>query len=306
VAQSGSGVLIHLNLARELSWAIVDSAKISQVLQNLILNGIQAMRGTGHMDIVARNVEISLQNGRLAPGRYVEVSVRDRGCGIPPENLHRIFDEQFTTKKDGNGIGLTTCKRFVEEHNGDIRVSSMVNIGTEFAVYLPATERKEVVEERKTQGPLANGVGTVLVVDDETGLRRISSAILKQCGYKVHEVASGEDAVRAYQQLARSGNRVDLVVMDLTLRGGMDGEQAMQEIHRMDPNAKVIASSGALVEETRRAYLTAGFVDILPKPYEASDLADAVHRALEPGHSSDGKQQAAPQTLQRENFFTHV
>jgi signal transduction histidine kinase/ActR/RegA family two-component response regulator len=280
VTQSGSGVLIHLNIARDLSSSVVDTVKISQVFQNVILNGIQAMRGAGHMDIVARNVDLAQPNGRLAPGKYLEVSIRDRGCGIPEENLHRIFEDHFTTKKDGNGIGLTTCKRFVEEHQGDIRVSSMVNIGTEFAIYLPATDSKPQTVERKPQTAIQMGSGTVLVVDDETGLRRITSAILKRCGYRVHEVSTGEEAVRAYQQLCRNGGHVDAVVMDLTLRGGMDGEEAFTKIRTLDPDARVIASSGGLLEETRRSYLAAGFVDILPKPYEATDLAASVHRAM--------------------------
>ena len=290
LTQSGSGVLIHLNISRDLSWAVVDSAKVSQVLQNLILNGIQAMKGVGHMDIVARNVELAQPSGKLAPGKYLEIMVRDRGCGIPQDNIGRIFENLFTTKKDGNGIGLSTCRRFVEEHQGEIRVSSMINIGSEFAFYLPSTEHKTAPVERKAQVPIINGAGTVLVVDDESGMRSISATILKHCGYRVHQVSSGEDGVRAYQQLGRAGDRVDLVLMDLTLRGGMDGEQAMREIRMMDPDAKVIASSGALVEETRRAYLNAGFVDILPKPYEASDLACAVHRAL---HSKRPTQRAA-------------
>jgi len=156
----------------------------------------------------------------------------------------------------------------------------MVNVGTEFAFYLPSTKKRQQEEERKTRSTLLNGAGTILVVDDEADLRRISSTILKHCGYRVFEASSGEEAVRAYQHLRRSGNEVDLVVMDLTLRGGMDGEEAFREIRTIDPDAKVIASSGGLVEETRRLYLNLGFVEILPKPYEASELSVMVHQVL--------------------------
>ncbi len=280
VAQSGSGVLIHLNMPKDLWWAMVDATKISQVLQNLILNGIQAMQGAGHMDIVARNVEVPQQSGKLAPGKYVEICVRDRGCGMSQDHLARLFRENFTTKPDGNGIGLTSCKRFIDEHNGDIRVSSMKNIGTEFTFYLPASAGTIEVKLPVQANALMQGIGTVMVCDDEIGLRKISAAILKRCGYKVYEASSGEEAVRAYQHLMRAGDEVDVVIMDLTLRGGIGGEEALREIRMLDPNAQVIASSGDLVDETKRAYLAMGFADILPKPYEAKDISAAVHRVL--------------------------
>jgi len=293
VAQSGSGVLIHLNMAKDLWWAMVDATKISQVLQNLILNGIQAMQSTGHMDIVARNVEVQQQSGKLAPGKYVEICVRDRGCGMSQDHLARLFRESFTTKPDGNGIGLTSCKRFIDEHNGDIRVSSMKNIGTEFTFYLPASAGTIEVKPPVQSNTLMQGVGTVLVCDDEIGLRKISAAILKRCGYKVYEAASGEEAVRIYQHLMRSGDEVDVVIMDLTLRGGIGGEEALREIRMIDPNAQIIASSGDLVDETKRGYLAMGFADILPKPYEAQDISSAVYRVLNTRTRTAEKRSAA-------------
>lgn len=281
VAQSGSGVLIHLNLPKDLWVAVIDAAQISQVLQNLIINGIQAMQGAGHMDVLARNVELAEQSGRLAPGRYVEVCVRDRGCGMTQATLQRLFLEPFTTKPNGNGIGLTTCRDFIDEHHGDIRVSSAPNIGTEFTFYLPASDNRPVeVETRPVGADLITGAGTVMVCDDELSLRKITAAILKRCGYRVYEASSGEEAVCCFQQLMRSGDEIDAVIMDLTLRGGINGEEAMREILAINPEAKVIASSGDLVEESRKGYLAKGFSDILPKPYEAHDIAMVIHRVL--------------------------
>ena len=292
VAQSGSGVLIHLNLPKDLWTAVVDAAQVSQVLQNLIINGIQAMHGAGHMDVLARNVELTEQNGRLAPGRYVELSVRDRGCGMTPETLQRLFVEPFTTKPNGNGIGLTTCRDFIDEHKGDIRVSSTVNIGTEFTFYLPASENRPVENDRRANNDLITGTGTVMVCDDEISLRKITAAILKRCGYRVYEASTGEDAVCCFQQLMRGGDEVDVVIMDLTLRGGINGEEAMREIRAIDPNAKIIACSGDLVEETRSPFISKGFADILPKPYEAPDLAHVVHRVLNSNRLKTGDQPA--------------
>ena len=280
VAQSGSGVLIHLGLPKDLWTAVVDAAQISQVLQNLIINGIQAMHGAGHMDVLARNVELKEQNGRLAPGSYVEVTVRDRGCGMSAETLQRLFIEPFTTKPNGNGIGLTTCRDFIDEHQGDIRVSSALNIGTEFTFYLLASSHRPAVMAPKTNLDLVMGSGTVMICDDEVSLRKITAAILKRCGYRVYEASTGEEAVCCFQQLLRSGDEVDVVIMDITLRGGINGEEAAAEILAINPSAKLIACSGDIVDESRHAFLAKGFTDILPKPYEASDLADVLHQVL--------------------------
>jgi len=281
VAQSGSGVHLHMHLPKDLWWAVVDVAKITQVLQNLIINGIQAMDNNGYMDVVARNVIVPAGHGMLPSGPHLEILVRDRGCGMPPDVLARILKEAFTTKADGNGIGLTTCRRIIEEHTGKIHISSMKDIGTEVTFWLPATQPQlQTKKPLPTSNSLRSGVGTVLVVDDEPRLRHVVVAVLKQCGYRVFEAASGEEAVSAYCHLMRHQDEVDLVIMDLTLKGGLTGEDALREILALNPSAKVVASSGGLVLETRQTYVDLGFCDILPKPYLAPDVAEVVHRQL--------------------------
>jgi len=281
VAQSGSGVHLHMHLPKDLWWAVVDVPKITQVLQNLIINGIQAMDNHGYMDVIARNVIVPDGHGMLPSGPHLEILVRDRGCGMPPEVLSRILTESFTTKPDGNGIGLTTCRRIVEEHTGKIHVSSMKDIGTEITFWLPATQPQLTTKKAlPTSKTLKSGVGTVLVVDDEPRLRHVVVAVLKQCGYRVYEASSGEEAVSAYCHLMRHQDEVDLVIMDLTLKGGLTGEDALREILALNPSAKVVASSGGLVLETRQTYVDLGFCDVLPKPYLAPDVAELVARQL--------------------------
>lgn len=288
VAQSGSGVTLHMHLPKDLWWAVVDGAKITQVLQNLIINAIQAMNNVGYMDVLARNVVVPSGHHQLQPGPYVEVLVRDRGCGMDPEVARKVFQEAFTTKPDGNGIGLTTCRRIILEHAGHIVASSMKNVGTEITFWLPATQPRaeETAPPRPASHGLQTGVGTVLVVDDEGRLRQVVLAVLKQCGYKVYEAESGEQAVTVYRSLLLENEHVDTVIMDLTLKGGLNGEEAMKAIKALDPAARVIASSGGMVEEARETYLAQGFDDILPKPYLAPDVAAAVHRVL---HQTKGK-----------------
>lgn len=287
LAQAGSNVQVRIHTAPDLSPAMADPVKVTQVLQNLVMNGIQAMPNGGFMDVEARMADIRLgQENNLKPGKYVQVVVRDRGAGISAENMQRLFKESFTTKADGNGIGLTTCKRFIEEHEGIICVESTVNVGTEFRFYLPVANRA-VEKPDAPQAPrsLRQGSGAVMIVDDEDQIRRVAVWILKRCGYTVYESNSGEAAVKTYQSMARAGRPLDLVLMDLTLKGGMGGLETAREIWKFDQAAKVIVSSGSVAEEVQLGFLDQGFFAILPKPYEATELSDAVFAAVMAGEA---------------------
>lgn len=286
-ASAGANVQVNVRLGDHLRWAVADGTKISQVLQNLILNGIQAMPQGGHMDVDVENMDIALgQDAVLKPGLYVRLAVRDRGCGIAPENLSRLFHESFTTKADGNGIGLTTCKRFIKDHEGDIRVTSRLNVGTEFSVILPAVPlpapevAAAAVPSDSAPVPLKHGQGRVLIVDDEDDLRKVAQMILKRCGYEVIETDNGQDAVKIYQSLARTGTAPDVVLMDLTLRGGMNGGETAAEILQFDPDARLVVTSGSVNEDVQMTYLEKGFVGVLPKPYEAGELTQMVHQVI--------------------------
>ncbi len=284
-ASAGANVQVRMHLASPLRWPIADGVKISQVLQNLILNGIQSMPQGGYMDVEAEDITFELgQDAVLRPGHYVRVVVRDRGCGISPEDQKRLFRESFTTKTDGNGIGLTTCKRFVKDCDGDIRVNSQLNVGTEFVLLLPSVNAPSVVPETPAQNaapvPLKLGQGRVLLVDDEDDLRKVAHLILKRCGYQVTETDNGQDAVAMYQSLSRAGTPPDVVLMDLTLRGGMNGGETAAEILKFDPEARLVVTSGSVNEEVQMSFLERGFVGVLPKPYEAGELTQMVHRIV--------------------------
>ncbi len=286
LAQAGTNVKVNTRAAEDLPWAMCDGVKVSQVLQNLVMNGIQAMPKGGYLDVEVKEVEVRYgQDAELKPGRYLEVRVRDRGVGISPDNLARLFKQSFTTKLDGNGIGLTTCKRVVEDHKGVIRVDSALGVGTEFRFYLPAVERPSGPAVSNEPKPLSRGLtagsGTVLIVDDECAIRAIASSILKRCGYRVLECESGEQATRTYIHMSRVGTPVDVILMDLTLSGGMEGLETAQQIWAFDPTAKIIVSSGSVTPDIQRSFLEQGFIDILPKPYEAGELSDSVLNAIQ-------------------------
>ena len=282
-AGAGSNVQVRVHVPEDLRLAIADPVKLSQVLQNLVFNGIQAMPCGGYMDVEARNISIPASgDGRLRAGAHVEITVRDRGCGIDPENLKKLFRETFTTKADGNGIGLTTCKRFIDEMGGDVRVSSTVNVGTEFHVILRAADEaaaaKPAAPADNAPVPLKHGKGTVLIVDDEDDLRRVAQMILKRCGYECVECDNGQDAIKIYQSLYRTGTPPDVVLMDLTLRGGMNGTETASEILALDRDARIVCTSGSVTQEVQMVFLERGFVGVLPKPYEAGELTQTVHR----------------------------
>ncbi|MCX6836753.1 MAG: ATP-binding protein [Verrucomicrobia bacterium] len=282
-AGAGSNVHVCVRSDDNLRLALADPVKLSQVLQNLVMNGIQAMPHGGYMDVEAHNHLVGVAgDGTLKPGPHVRLIVRDRGCGITRENLERLFRESFTTKPDGNGIGLTTCKRFIDEMGGDIRVTSAPNIGTEFSVTLPAAEgsgtTKTLIPADSAPVPLKHGKGTVLIVDDEDDLRKVAHMILLRCGYEVVQCDNGQDAVKIYQSLFRTGTPPDVVLMDLTLRGGMNGTETAAEILHLDPEARIVCTSGSVTQEVQMIFLERGFVGVLPKPYEAGELTQTVHR----------------------------
>lgn len=280
LVSGGKPVKIDVHVEPGLCAALADSSRIGQVVQNLVINGIQAMAGGGRMEIIARNALIPHGDRKLAPGRYVEVIVRDRGPGMPPELASRLFNESVTTKENGNGVGLISCKRIMEEHGGDIRVSSLVGTGTEFTFFLPATHQAPAAARPGGPQPLVTGTGVILLVDDEKDLLVATVAVLKRCGYRVYAVQNGEEAVDAYQRLYRADVPPDAVIMDLSLAGGLTGEDALREIRAFDSRARVIASSGGVVEQMRQELLALGFTDVLPKPYEAATLSELVDRVL--------------------------
>lgn len=290
IAQSGSGVNLHSHVDSDLWWINGDRPCIAQVVQNLVINGIQAMNNTGKMDVLACNVNAPEGHSIISQGPHVQVLVRDRGCGMPPDVLTRVMQEPYTTKPNGNGIGLATCRRVIEEHGGKMHISSMSGVGTEVYFWLPAipppTPQEEPQTEQKPKTPspqkhtntLTPGVGSILVVDDEPRLRQIIVTVLIKCGYQVYEAEGGIEAIDTYRRLMRQNEEVDLVIMDLTLKNGLNGVETLHKIKELNPSAKVIVSSGELVPQNKSDYLDLGFCDILPKPYMASNISKLVHQ----------------------------
>jgi len=282
LALSGSNVSYEFDSPDDLWNVDVDPSQMSQVVYNLVLNAEQSMPGGGTVEISARNIG-EIGSLPLDDGNYVQVTIRDHGVGMPPDFANRIFDPYFTTKQKGSGLGLTVAYTSVQNHGGAISVDSEPGSGTAFHIYLPASfEPLELdldVEDRPSLG-----TGRILVMDDEEMVRTVCAEILRHLGYEVVAVEDGEPAVERYLRALKS-DPFDVVILDLTVPGGMGGARVLEEIIKHDPDARVIASSGYCDDPVIAKPSEYGFIAALTKPYTATELGRIVGDVLERGRS---------------------
>ncbi len=284
LALAGSNVQADLEVQEGL-WSVkAEEVQVLQVFHNLIMNARQAMQGGGKVRIELQNVKVGTGSGLdLKPGQYVRALVRDRGCGIPADELDRIFEPFFTRREKGNGVGLPTSMLAVRRHGGTITVRSEAGAGTEFSVFLPATGEAaslEVAEMAGDGGAYHPGRGAILVVDDQEGVRDVTVDLLKALGYEAISALSGEEALRMYASRLNGGRPFAAVLMDMTLPGGMSGEEAIREIRQLDPSVRAIATSGYFDEETSERLREPACSGVLRKPYTPESLSQALHTVL--------------------------
>jgi PAS domain S-box-containing protein len=279
------GSSIEIEVKKETTWAVIeaDATQIQQVLMNLCINARDAMPGGGSLRIETANAVLSETDccGRLAeaqPGTYVVMRVRDTGTGIASQNLPLIFDPFFSTKEinKGTGLGLSTAYGIIKSHRGFIQVESQLGQGTEFSVYLPATQKSLPVPP-PVPARAAQGRETILVVDDETIVRQLAKAILERKGYTVLTAEDGLEALQIYEQ---QGDNIDLIILDLTMPR-MNGRACYQELRKANPNINVILSSGYSADEAVQDLLDEGTLGFIQKPYRVEDLTRAVSEKLE-------------------------
>jgi CheY-like chemotaxis protein len=211
----------------------------------------------------------------------VKISIADGGCGIPEEDLERIFDPFFSTKKGGSGLGLSVTHSIVQKHGGHISVTSRPGVGTSFQIYLPAETADMPVPEKELSAPPGlRGKGRILVMDDEETVRNVASEMLTHLGYEVVLAIDGEEALEAYRNSRDEGKPPDLVIMDLTIPGGMGGKEAVQQLLLLDPDAKVIVSSGYSNDPIMAKCRKYGFRATILKPYRVAEIGAVVQKAL--------------------------
>jgi PAS domain S-box-containing protein len=267
----GSTVKCQFILPDDLWLVEADAGQLSQVIQNLVINARQAMPEGGTLTLEAENIR-SLQEGK----RFVHISVVDRGAGIPKHHLQRIFDPYFTTKQLGSGLGLATCYSIIKRHDGNITVKSTLGKGSTFYVDLPASEQGSAVEAGLNI-EVVYGSGRVLVMDDEEQVREATQAMLEELGYTVECAKNGSDTVDLYRQRKEEGTPFSVVIMDLTIPGGMGGKEAINLLLKLDPNVKAIVSSGYSADPVMANYREYGFVSVLRKPYRPQEMSAILH-----------------------------
>ena len=275
VAASGSSVLIKAELDDEAGPIEADRGQIIQVFQNLIINARQAMEDQAKGIITLRNRIVTFTEGQLsglAGGDYVQIEVEDNGSGIPEDKIDRIFEPFFTTKKTGTGLGLATVLSIVRKHGGQLGVKSVVGTGTPFTVFLPVTEKSLEVTVRRPPS-LRFGTGRILILDDDKQLCAITKAMLESLDYTVDVTHRGEDTLTFYRRYHAVDRPYDAVFLDLTIVGGMGGEEAFRNLQELDSDVRAIVCSGYDDEEMARHFLDAGFCGYLTKPYRVGDLS---------------------------------
>lgn len=274
----GSNIHVVFELPDNLWAAEADTGQISQVIQNIVINSVQAMPVGGNLYISASNVVVEEEKSLpLPPGRYVQIRVRDEGIGIPPKLLSRIFDPFFTTKQHGSGLGLATCYSIIKKHRGHISVASVPGEGSTFDIHLPAAQEKprETKPQRKLQ--LFEGHGRILVMEDEPDLQLFLQAMLQRLGYSVEVVGEGATAVERLVEGLESEKPFDAAILDLTIRGGLGGKETIGLLRNHQPGIKAIVSSGYSNDPVMAEFEKHGFDASVSKPYQVEELARALH-----------------------------
>lgn len=276
----GTPVVARYELPDDLWAAEFDAAQMSQAFSNILLNAVQAMPRGGTITIAGRNVRIAPHElPPLQGGRYVCVSIKDNGRGIPEADRERIFHPYFTTKESGTGLGLATTYSVIRRHGGHIVARSNVGEGSCFDTYLPAAE-EEVLAAQASRLGAVSGSGRILLMDDEEPVRKVCTEILRHLGYEVEAVADGEELVTLYKDYLGRGLRPDAVIVDLTVPGGMDGREAAAQILALDAEARLLVSSGYSTDPIMADYKSHGFVGVVAKPYDIDELAATVRRTI--------------------------
>lgn len=279
----GSNVKGIVDIPDSIHAIEADEGQISQVFHNIIINATQAMPGGGALTVSARNETLNDNNiMALTPGTYICLAFTDEGCGIPDADLNKIFDPYFTTKVNGNGLGLASSHSIITKHGGHICTSSRVDRGTTFTIHLPSIGEtiSSYQTEFNTQTALDHGGGSILVMDDEEMIRELATGMLEEIGYQVTTCNDGTAAIRYYKAARESGAPFSAVIMDLTIPGGVGGKEAAAEILAVDPTACLIVSSGYSNDPIMSDYSTYGFAGAIAKPYRICELAQMLRSSL--------------------------
>ncbi len=277
---SGSNVCCNFFIDEELHPVDIDEGQFSQVISNIITNACQAMPEGGEIALTAENI-ILYTNGLssfLSPGEHVRISIQDQGIGIEKKYLNKLFDPFFTTKEKGSGLGLATSYTIIKNHSGQIFADSQVGAGTTFYIYLPASNR--VATPAADTGEILYGSGKILVMDDQEDLLELTREALIDLGYQASLARNGEEAINIYMEALKENDPFHLVIMDLTIPGGMGGKDTIKELLKLDPGVKAIVASGYSRDPVMANYQDYGFKGVIKKPFSLKELSQIVYKVI--------------------------
>jgi PAS domain S-box-containing protein len=280
-ALHGSNVHCEFSLPTDIWPVEVDEGQFRQVINNIVLNAVQAMPEGGKIEVRVDNVEFT--DGFLPPlaaGKYVKIMIRDFGMGIKPEDVPRIFDPYFTTRKHARGLGLASAYSVIRKHEGQINVDTHVGRGSTFQIYLPASVKAMETPAAEVDQKRFFGQGRVLVMDDEQDILSLVREMLELMGYEVEVAKDGAEALQRYMASKRGGNPFSAVIMDLTIPEGMGGKEAIRRLREMDPTVKAIVSSGYSYDPVMASFREFGFSGVIPKPYVMEDLGRVLDEVI--------------------------
>jgi len=279
--------ILNLGLDRVTAHVRADAGQIRQALLSLATNASEAMgERTGVITISTRTgfydeayLRESAHTGRPPAGLYSAIEVADTGCGMDAATIARIFDPFYTTKFAGRGLGLPSVLGIVRAHKGALKVHSAPDKGATFTMLLPAIAEQPVKPAIGTgtadaKAMESRGKGAILLADDEKSLRLLGAKMLEMMGFQAITAADGREAVGIYRE---RGKEIALVILDLTMPH-MDGAEAMEEIHKLNPDARVIIASGYMLKDIAARFPGKGFAGALQKPYSQKQLAHLLEK----------------------------
>jgi PAS domain S-box-containing protein len=278
---SGSKTLYEFDINENLWPVDCDEGQISQVISNIIINADQSMPTGGIVFVSAANIQISEENihSVLKPGAYVKISLKDHGVGIPQEHLLKIFDPFYTTKQRGRGLGLATAFSILQKHDGYIDVESEIGSGSIFSLYLPAIITDEV-KKSSDEDQIKSGSGKILLMDDDEMVRDFAKELISGLGYEVSLSKNGEEAIELFYNALQSNSPFDLVILDLTIPGGIGGIEVIKVLLEKQPEIKAIVSSGYSNDPVMSGYKQYGFKGVIPKPYKIEELSQVLYKTM--------------------------
>lgn len=280
LALRGANVRCEFVIKEDLLPVEIDEGQISRVINNLIINARQAMPDGGVIKVDAENIFSEVKHDlALKDGKYIKISIEDQGMGIAEADIQHIYDPYFTTKSDGTGLGLAVCYSIIKKHKGQITVESKLGQGTTFCIYLPACE-KSIFYKETLEMVTCMGNGKILIMDDDEIIRDTTGEMLSYLGYQFEVAKDGIEALELYVKAKECECPFDVVIMDLTIPGGMGGKEAINNLAEIDPQVKAIVASGYYNDPVVSAFKEYGFKGFITKPFSMEELSKTIRKVI--------------------------